>query len=72
MTISVETQKILREMINVLGENATEEQQDYLVGWIIYHIGRDYWGGVKQVLSMYDLDHAYTELDMRQSECGVY
>lgn len=56
-------------LCEVLGENATEEQEQNLVSWIVENIPKASWSGVLNDLT--DYDTAYTELSMRCGEEGL-
>lgn len=63
-------QKIqLAILCEVLGDSATEEQEQNLVSWIIENIPKASWSGVLNDLTNYNT--AYTELSMRCGEVGL-
>jgi len=58
--------QLLEARIDAIGENASDEQADALVSWIVEHVPRDYWESA--ALSAIDVPGVYTEISMRLGE----
>lgn len=59
----------LSSMMEILGDNPSQEQEKNLVSWIVDYIPQVYWRGLLDSLT--DYDAAYTELSMRCGELGI-
>lgn len=60
----------LENLIAVLGDNPTEEQQNNLSSWIIENVPKAYWHIAQNMCS--DCGDLYTEMSMRRAECGLW
>ena len=60
----------LQLYVDMLGDEANEEQAQNLLGFILREVPQAQWGHAKEiVINIRDL---YTQMSMRQAECGVY
>jgi len=57
-------------MVEAIGDNATQEQADRLLSWVVHNLPRSQWGDA--AVNAIGIGGIYTDLRERMAECGVY